>query len=120
MDKDAVLLPGYLKEVTAGIHKEADAAAKKIKSGQDVFSGEIYDTDGILRCGAGEIITGHILIEELDWFVEGVSFLNGESEKNAGQHEEWEIPHYRQRDYICSYIGNSGIFYAVKNEAAVI
>ena len=37
-----------------------------------MFSGVIYDTDGRLRCEEKETISDEVILEQFDWFVEGV------------------------------------------------
>lgn len=51
-----------------------EEAIRDIQGGFQVFSGNIYDTDGVLRCSEGENIGDEILIHEMDWFVQGVEF----------------------------------------------
>lgn len=72
MEADAVGLSQYSPEVTAEIMKELEAAKHEILSGRDVFSGVIYDTDGTLRCEEKETISDEVILEQFDWFVEGV------------------------------------------------
>ena len=43
-------------------------------AGKDVFSGEIYDTEGQIRCEDNEAISDTVLLEAMDWYVEGISF----------------------------------------------
>lgn len=38
----------------------------------EMFSGEIYDTQGNLCCGENEAVSDKVLLEQLDWYVEGV------------------------------------------------
>ena len=38
----------------------------------DIFSGEIYDNEGTLRSSIGEAISDEILLNKMDWLVEGV------------------------------------------------
>ena len=54
-------------------------AMSKILSGKDVFSGEIYDAEGILRCGEKETLSDDVLFENMDWLVEGVVIYNEEN-----------------------------------------
>ena len=61
-------------QVTAEARKAVDDAVAGMLGGDDVFSGVIYDTQGNLRCSENEIISDEILLEQLDWFVEGVEF----------------------------------------------
>ena len=72
LESEAVSLTGYSESVTEEIKNEVEKAKQKILSGWDVFSGEIYDVDGKLRCGEKETISDTILLEQFDWFVEGV------------------------------------------------
>ncbi len=48
---------------------------KRIESGRDVFSDIIYDNNGVLRCGEGELIPDRVLLTEMDWYVEGVEII---------------------------------------------
>ena len=45
---------------------------ERIKTWRDVFSGEIYDNTGVLRCHADEGIGDDELFNSIDWYVEGV------------------------------------------------
>ncbi len=45
---------------------------ERIKSWRDVFSGEIYDNEGMLRCRDDERIGDDELFNSIDWYVEGV------------------------------------------------
>ena len=36
--------------------------------------GVIYDNEGNLRCSENEIISDEMLLENFDWYVEGVEF----------------------------------------------
>lgn len=49
-----------------------EAAKSRIYAGMEIFSGTIYDNEGNLRCGEDEAISDTILLESLDWYVEGV------------------------------------------------
>ena len=51
---------------------EIETAITEMLAGKDVFTGEIYDNQGNLRCENGEIIRDEILLEQFDWFVKGV------------------------------------------------
>lgn len=74
IENGAVGLSSYSEEVTPEMQTAVDEAIKRMLSGDDVFSGVIYDTEGNLRCGENEIISDEILLEQFDWFVEGVEF----------------------------------------------
>lgn len=74
IEKGAVGLSAYSPEVTTEMRMAVDAAINRILEGEDVFAGVIYDTEGNLRCDEHEIISDEILLEQFDWYVEGVEF----------------------------------------------
>ena len=41
-----------------------------------IFTGEIRDNAGNVRCSAGETIKDDFLIEKFDWFARGVEVLD--------------------------------------------
>ena len=67
-------LSQYSEEISGDIIDEISKAKTEFLSGKDVFAGVIYDRDGKLRCGEKEAISDEILLEQFDWFVEGVNF----------------------------------------------
>lgn len=75
IEKDAVMLSEYSDEVSDDIRKKIEDAKLKMKF-KDVFSGEIYDNEGVLRCEENESLSDDMLIHKFDWFVQGVSFLD--------------------------------------------
>lgn len=74
IEKGAVGLSAYSEKVTSEMRMAVDNAINRMLGGDDVFSGVIYDTEGNLRCNESEIISDEILLEQFDWFVEGVEF----------------------------------------------
>lgn len=74
MEANAIGLSTYSEEVTIDIIEELEAATDEILAGKDVFSGVIYDTEGNLRCDEKEFISDEVLLEQMDWYVEGVRF----------------------------------------------
>ncbi|MBO5373323.1 MAG: BMP family ABC transporter substrate-binding protein [Lachnospiraceae bacterium] len=74
LEADAVGVSAYSEEITKKIQTEIEQAKTEILNGKDVFSGTIYDVNGHLRCGEMEIIGDEQLLEQMDWFVEGVEF----------------------------------------------
>lgn len=72
LDMDAVMLAEFSDEVSAEVMLEIEKAKEEILAGKDVFSGIIYDNQNTLRCDEGEIIRDKTLLEQFDWFVEGV------------------------------------------------
>lgn len=74
LEQEAVGLSKYSAQVSDEEQAAIEDAAEKLRKGRDVFSGEIYDTQGNLRCGTNEAISDKVLLEQLDWYVEGVEF----------------------------------------------
>ena len=74
MEAEAVGLSDFSTEVTGDIQAAVEEARADILSGKDVFSGLIYDNMGKQRCGEKEFISDEVLLEKMDWFVEGVEF----------------------------------------------
>lgn len=74
LEKEAVGLSDYSDEVFTEIKKEVERAETEVLSGKDVFSGIIYDTEGKMRCDEKEFISDELLLEHMDWYVEGVVF----------------------------------------------
>ncbi len=72
MEVDAVELAEYSDEVSDMIKSEVEEAKEEILSGKDVFSRIIYDNEGKLRCDDKETISDEMLLENFDWYVEGV------------------------------------------------
>lgn len=74
IDQEAVELTEYSSLVTEQQKEAIEEAKKELLSGKDVFSDVIYDMSGTLRCAENENISDEILLQELDWFVEGIRF----------------------------------------------
>ena len=74
IDENAVKLSDYSAEVSEEIQQEVIKATNEILAGQDVFSGVIYDNEGNLRCKENQAIRDEVLLEQFDWYVEGVEF----------------------------------------------
>jgi len=72
LDSGAVGLTAYSPLVSQEAIDEVERAQKEILSGMDVFTNEIYDNQGRLRCGAGEAMSDDYLLRQIDWLVEGV------------------------------------------------
>lgn len=55
------------------ISEKIDSEMKRLKSGTfDVFYGPVYDNMGKLRVAEGENMTDNAMLNEFDWYVEGV------------------------------------------------
>ena len=50
-------------------------ARQELLSGYPVFSGQIVDMDGNIRCHEGEVIANNSLREKMDWLVKGVEII---------------------------------------------
>ena len=72
IDQGAIGLSEFSPLVSSDIIKEVELATQEMINGFDVFSGEIYDKDGILRCSEGETISDEKLLKNFAWYVEGV------------------------------------------------
>ncbi|MDD6811544.1 MAG: BMP family ABC transporter substrate-binding protein [Lachnospiraceae bacterium] len=76
MEENAVKLADFSGAVSEDIKDEVNRATNQILAGRDVFSGVIYDNEGNLRCKEKETIRDEILLEQFDWYVEGVEFYD--------------------------------------------
>ena len=72
IDTGVVALSEYSPLVGDDIIKQVEEVKKKMDAGNYVFSGNIYDNAGNLRCDEGEALSDDILLEKMDWFVDGV------------------------------------------------
>ncbi len=61
------------EQVKDGIAQAVEAERARLQSGAfDVFYGPIVDCDGVLRVAEGETMSDQTLLNEFDWYVEGV------------------------------------------------
>jgi len=72
LESDAIHLTAYSPLVSRDARSEVSRAINEIIAGQDVFTGEIYDNNGNLRCGEGEAMSDESLSQRMNWLVEGV------------------------------------------------
>lgn len=82
IEKGVVELSPYSGRISEEARQAVDEAKAEIIAGKDVFFGEIYDTDGTLRCGKDETIADGMLLEHFDWYVKGVVLYEENIEKN--------------------------------------
>ena len=68
----AVSLYPYSPLVTQETRELVKREKKRIQTQRDVFSGEIYDNEGKLRCRKDERISDYVLYNTINWYVEGV------------------------------------------------
>lgn len=74
---DLAPFTGHVKD---GITEAVEAERERLQSGTyDVFYGPIWDSDGNLRVAEGETMSDKTLLNEFDWYVEGV-VVNGENQ----------------------------------------
>lgn len=72
IDDNAVKLIDFSTEVDKKSMDAVNKAKVRIIHERDVFTNQIYDTKGRLRCGIGESISDENLLLHMDWFVDGV------------------------------------------------
>lgn len=72
IDKGAVKLSEYSSEVTKEESDMITDAINRMISGEDVFSGLIYDNEGNIRCNEEERISDEKLLTDFKWLIEGV------------------------------------------------
>ncbi len=72
LDAGAVGLTSYSPLVPQAAIDEVERAKAEILAGMDVFTNEIYDNEGRLRCGPGESMSDETLSSRIDWLAEGV------------------------------------------------
>lgn len=73
-----ISLAPLTEHVKDGAAELVEQKMKEISSGTfDVFYGPIYDRDGKLRVPAGESMSDDAMLNEFDWYVEGVE-IHGE------------------------------------------
>ncbi len=72
LSEGAVSLYEYSDMVTEDTKKLVASEEERIRTSLDVFSGEIRDNTGVVRCGENERISDYELFNNFDWYVEGV------------------------------------------------
>jgi len=80
LESGAVRLSDYSPLVSGQAQEEVEKARNEILNGLDVFTNEIYDNQGQLRCGAGEAISDETLLGNMDWLVRGVKIYEKQAE----------------------------------------
>ncbi|SCX90003.1 basic membrane protein A [Lachnospiraceae bacterium XBB2008] len=68
----AVSIYPYSAYVSDEARDMVSAEEQRIRTWRDVFSGEIYDNSGTLRCRDNETIGDDELFNKIDWYVDGV------------------------------------------------
>lgn len=73
-----ISLAPLTEHVKEGIAEVVEQKMQEISSGTfDVFYGPIYDREGVLRIPEGESMSDEAMLNEFDWYVEGVR-IHGE------------------------------------------
>ena len=72
LSEGAVSLYEYSDMVTEDTKKLVSSEEERIRNLLDVFSGEIRDNKGFVRCSENERISDNELFNHFDWYVEGV------------------------------------------------
>ena len=75
-DEGAVGLYPLSPRVSEETASLASAEKQRILESRSVFSGVIYDNQGILRCDKDERISDYELFTGMDWFIEGVEIYD--------------------------------------------
>ena len=71
IEKEAVGLAFYSGAVPQDAIEEVDRAIELLGNNKEVFSGRIYDREGNQRCSEDEVIRDEVLMQKMDWLVEG-------------------------------------------------
>jgi len=75
IQRGTVELVGYSPAVTEDMHIQLNSLRMGLMNDGFIFSGEIYDNKGNLRCKKGEVISDDTLLKDIDWLVKGVEVL---------------------------------------------
>ncbi len=78
ISEKAISLYPYSKLVDKKTKKLVEKEEKRIQTWRDVFSGEIYDNTGVLRCKEDEIISDEELFNGMNWYVDGVEIYEND------------------------------------------
>ncbi len=75
IDRGVVFLTDFSPAVTPHMRSRIAELREQLVHNKLIFSGQIHDNKGTLRCAAGEAISDDTLLEKIDWQVEGVKIL---------------------------------------------
>ncbi|MBQ7585895.1 MAG: BMP family ABC transporter substrate-binding protein [Desulfovibrionaceae bacterium] len=76
IEYDAVSLEDFSTVVSKSMLKQISTLKDQLKDNKLIFQDEIFDNKGILRCKKGEALSDDILLEKIDWLIEGVKVLD--------------------------------------------
>ena len=76
VENGVVELMPFSKAVPEDIKTKLKSIEEELKKGYLIFSGQLYDTEGNLRCSERESLSEKALFKEMNWFVSGVELLS--------------------------------------------
>ncbi|MCR5813593.1 MAG: BMP family ABC transporter substrate-binding protein [Desulfovibrio sp.] len=76
VDRGVVMLSTYSPRVDVETRAVVEAARMEFLRNEVVFSGPLRDSEGNVRCPAGEVIADDTLLKKMDWQIEGVEILD--------------------------------------------
>ena len=68
----AIVLTNYSKFITPDMQDEVEKLRLELINGHNIFSGDIFDNEGVRRCSDGETISDRALLFRTNWLVKGV------------------------------------------------
>lgn len=75
IERGTVALSEFSSAVSPDTARQVDALRQELASGKLIFAGELYDNGGVLRCASDESIPDDVLLERMNWLVQGVEVL---------------------------------------------
>lgn len=76
VEQGVITLSDYSELVTPQMRLAINSAQKDLVANKNlIFSGEIYDNQGNLRCGKNQVIDDKELLRSIDWLVKGVEVV---------------------------------------------
>lgn len=70
-----ITLSDYSPTVTSDMITKLHSLENELRYNETIFSEEIFDNQGKLRCGKGEAISDDELLRNIDWLIKGVDVL---------------------------------------------
>lgn len=81
IENGVVELAPFSKAVPEDIKAKLKSIEEELKQGHLIFSGQLYDMEGNLRCGEKESLSEDAVFKEMDWIVRGVELFHSQSQK---------------------------------------
>lgn len=76
IDRNTVSIAELSPEVTTNMRTTLEALQHELVLDKLIFTGPLYDNQGVLRCGEGAAISDDSLQENIDWLLQGVTILD--------------------------------------------